>query len=160
MRSGAIATYSIIVCLDRPSRSTSTSVEAGLNSPFLFPPPFFFLFCGGLFRFDVRTFVPKLLASSPSCAWMPRAKRPMDDSLAISWESDVGLRARGRENGALTVWPTPETVGIASRESCAMNAQVLKLTALWWVAWNPDVAKTIFIDDVRYQVTRFPLLDS
>ena len=41
-----------------------------------------------------------------------------------------------------------------------MNAQVLKLTALWWVAWNPDVAKTIFIDDVRYQVTRFPLLDS
>ena len=53
--------------------------------------------------------------------------------LAESWEADALLRSRGRQNNRLTIWPTVQTMGLASMKSCSLNAKALELTAHWWV---------------------------
>lgn len=36
------------------------------------------------------------------------------EGLAVAWESVSEIRQAARANGQLIVWPSPETVGIAS----------------------------------------------
>ena len=56
-------------------------------------------------------------------------------ALAATWESDAFLRNRGREKGYLTVWPNPQSTGVASMKGCALNVRVLEQTAEWWIGY-------------------------
>lgn len=74
--------------------------------------------------------------------------------LAHDWEAEQILRNRGRTKGTLTVWPTDESVGVASMQACAMNAKLLEITASWWVCYC-DSPAAIPIEMVRTEVLSF-----
>ena len=75
---------------------------------------------------------------------------PMDlVDLAREWESDGLLRNRARQNGCLTMWPSPATMGVASIKACSMNAKALEILAKWWLQLEPIYAKMIPIDKLR-----------
>ena len=69
--------------------------------------------------------------------------------LAHEWESDSLLRNRARQNGCMTVWPSPAAVGVASIKACSMNSKALEILAKWWLQLEPVYAKIIPIDKLR-----------
>lgn len=52
--------------------------------------------------------------------------------LAERWESRACVRARARENQAITMWPQPSQVGVATSPACSLNSVPLTLLASWW----------------------------
>ena len=71
--------------------------------------------------------------------------------LAADWEAVGLIRNRARQNGALTVWPDTKSQGVASMKACAMNSDLLKVTAQWWVQYC-DQPASIPIDLIRAEV--------
>ena len=71
--------------------------------------------------------------------------------LAAEWEAVALIRNRARQNGTLTVWPDQKTAGVASMKACAMNCDLLKVTAQWWVQYCEHPA-SIPIDVIRAEV--------
>lgn len=71
-------------------------------------------------------------------------------SLAETWEADAALRNRARVNDRITVWPNPQSIGVASMRAAGMNNKLLELTAQWWVE-RSDRPAAIPIDPIRDQ---------
>lgn len=64
----------------------------------------------------------------------------MAGDLAKAWEAEGIIRSRGRHNGQLTIWPSKDTIGIASQRACALNHAALELSASYWVERSAEPA--------------------
>lgn len=78
--------------------------------------------------------VPKLSRASVDFSGV------MAGDLAKVWEAEGIIRSRGRQNGQLTIWPSKDTIGIASQRSCAMNHAALEHCATFWVERSAEPA--------------------
>ena len=60
-----------------------------------------------------------------------RVEWPIGD-LALRWEREDAIRARGRTLKGLTRWTSPKTKGIANMQAISLNAEALYHLAVMW----------------------------
>ncbi len=106
------------------------------------PHQYFFLAANASWRAQVVGYISSSKVCQTTMAMV---------GLATQWEAEPLLRNRGRVKGALTAWPTKESIGVTSMGACALNSKLLEITAHWWVSYC-DVPSAIPIELIRTEV--------